>query len=991
MKTFKKALAVVMCVVMTLTAAPLVGLVGLELPSLFDFEAEAASYSGTCGDNLNWSLDKDTGVLKITGTGDMEDYKYSDAPWSKYSSYIKTVNIADGVTSIGDYAFYYPRFNYLDLTSIAIPDSVTSIGEFAFAGTEYYYNSDNWIDNVLYIGKHLIDAKISISGSYSIEHGTLTIADYAFASSDSLTSITIPNSVKSIGSFAFENCTGLTSITIPNSVISIGEGSFKGCKKLESITLPFVGSGRGGSGPHAVFGFIFGYTSSKQSGTTRQNYSFDFSSPDSNRYHYYYYIPSSLKNVVITDETDISFGAFHNCGNLTNITLSDSVKSIDSTAFINCSSLISITIPDSVTSIVSHAYSIECETFRGCTSLTRVTVEPDNEYYSSDEYGVLFNKDKSVLIHYPGGNTSTSYTIPNSVTSIDSYAFYNCKSLASIIIPDSMTSIGVSVFSGCASLTSVTIPDSIISISSYAFEDCNSLTSITIPYSVTKIAGYAFYGCSKINTTYYTGTQEEWNEITIGSNNGNLSKNIIFESNSEKPYFGMGSCGEKLTWKLYADGKLEIIGTGDMEDYTSSSSAPWYAYRSMITSVTISDNTTSIGDYAFYNCTGFTDISIPNSVTSIGLYAFKGCVSLAEVKILGYSVDIANNAFVSCPNVILYCKSGSSAQSYAELNNMMYVLIDGASADFAVKNNQLVSYDGSAASPTIPSGITSIGSNAFKDNATVKSLELPSSTTSIFSGAFSGCTNLERIVIPHTVTTIAADAFNGTNATIVCYANSYAHNYAVENSIDYEIISVTLNETKVVLGIGEYSIITATPEQDYISSVPTTWKSSDTSVATVDANGKVTAITNGEATIYALAPNGETLAACSVRVTIDIELKIKNPSTTTINYGETLVMHADFGGVELPECWSIQWTVEGAGFNMAPAADGLTCKMTSVANGNATVKATLVDENGEAVIDADGNEMSDSKQLTSKAGFWQKFVSFFKNLFGISRIILQSI
>ena len=121
------------------------------------------------------------------------------------------------------------------------------------------------------------------------------------------------------------------------------------------------------------------------------------------------------------------------------------------------------------------------------------------------------------------------------------------------------------------------------------------------------------------------------------------------------------------------------------------------------------------------------------------------------------------------------------------------------------------------------------------------------------------------------------------------------------------------------------------------------------------------------------------------------QLKIKNPSTSTINYGETLVIHADFGGVELPEGWKIQWTVEGAGFDMAPAADGLTCKMTSVANGNATVKATLVDENGEAVLDADSNEMSDSKQLTSKAGFFQKLASFFKNLFGISRIILQSI
>ena len=120
-------------------------------------------------------------------------------------------------------------------------------------------------------------------------------------------------------------------------------------------------------------------------------------------------------------------------------------------------------------------------------------------------------------------------------------------------------------------------------------------------------------------------------------------------------------------------------------------------------------------------------------------------------------------------------------------------------------------------------------------------------------------------------------------------------------------------------------------------------------------------------------------------------ISIKTPSTTTVNYGDTLILHADFGEVALPDGYSIVWTVEGTGFNMTFAEDGLTCKMTSVTNGNATVKATIVDKNGEAVLDANGNEMSDTQELKSNAGFWQKFVSFFKNLFRISRIILQSI
>ena len=121
------------------------------------------------------------------------------------------------------------------------------------------------------------------------------------------------------------------------------------------------------------------------------------------------------------------------------------------------------------------------------------------------------------------------------------------------------------------------------------------------------------------------------------------------------------------------------------------------------------------------------------------------------------------------------------------------------------------------------------------------------------------------------------------------------------------------------------------------------------------------------------------------------DFSIKSPSTTTVNYGETLILHADFGNIELPEGWSVQWTVEGSGFSVTTEENGMKCKVTSVANGNATVKATLVDENCKVVKDASGNEMSDSKNLISKAGFFQKLISFFKKLFGISRVILQSL
>ncbi len=165
-------------------------------------------YSGTCGANVNWTLDTGTGVLSITGTGEMYDYNNTSVPWFSYRAYITSASIGSGVTSIGEFAF--SRCN--SLTSITIPDSVTSIGGRAFGAC-------------------------SLLRSITLPNSVTSIGDYAFFGCESMTSIIIPNMVTNIGFKVFEACTSLTSICIPDSVTSIGQYAFAGCSALTSIII----------------------------------------------------------------------------------------------------------------------------------------------------------------------------------------------------------------------------------------------------------------------------------------------------------------------------------------------------------------------------------------------------------------------------------------------------------------------------------------------------------------------------------------------------------------------------------------------------------------------------------------------------------------------------------------------------------------------------------------------------------------------------------
>ena len=470
----------------------------LSIVSVVDFSAYASVETGKCGDNVTYSLDTETGVLTISGTGNMRDYTvkqynsyiFRNTFLDSNDQYVKKLIIDFGVTSIGKYSFY----NCTRLESVTIPDSVTSIGDYAFYGctnlirVNYSGTKSQWkAITIGYDNSYLTRAIIICTDGIIGKGNTVTIDNLEYKIYDDTTSLVgyvdtpenlmIPESVwyegytfkvTSIGRLAFDGCTSLTSVTIPDSVTSIGDSAFYGCTSLTSVTIGNSVTSIGES----AFKNCTSLTSVNYSGTKSQWKAITIGSDNS------YLTRAFIKctdgiigngNTVTVDSViyrlndDYTAQVISYSGTPGNITISECVSyesytfkvtSIGSSAFSGCTSLTSVTVPNGVTSIGSSAFS-------GCTSLTSVT-------------------------------------IGNSVTSIGDSAFSDCASLTSITIPNSVTTIGNNAFSGCSSLTSVTIPNSVESIGDNAFQNCSSLTSATIGNNVTSIGSSAFFGCSKL-------------------------------------------------------------------------------------------------------------------------------------------------------------------------------------------------------------------------------------------------------------------------------------------------------------------------------------------------------------------------------------------------------------------------------------------------------------------------------------------------------------
>ena len=498
-------------------------------------------------------------------------------------------------------------------------------------------------------------------------------------------------SVTSIGDYAFYNCSGLTSVTIPNSVTSIGKEAFYKCSSLTSLSV--------------------------EAGNT------------------VYDSRNNCNAIIETSTNTLIVGC-------QNTTIPNSITSIGDYAFSYCSSLTSVTIPNSVTSIGNSAFS-------NCSSLTSINVADDNPNYSSKD-GVLFNKQQTTLIQCPGGMQG-EYVIPNSVTSIASNAFQNCSSLTSVTIPNSVTSIGDYAFNGvnniiysgtatgspwgakcvngyvdgylvysddtkttllgcsAAATGDIVIPNSVTSIGSYAFYGCSGLTSATIPNSVTSIGYAAFYKCSSLTS------------VTLNSNA------IVSQKYS----------------KINVSGFFIWSNIGSLFD-------------SQVKEYIIGESVTSIGEYAFGDCSSLTSVTIPNSVTSIGGDAFYGC-RIASINFTGTIEEWCN-------------KSWSPTQISSEYQ----LSINGEPQENVI----------------IPNSVTNIGGNAF-NGCSMKNILFGTSVKVIEARAFADCNSIETITCysmrPPTATIASAYFDDGSfpksmpYSTIIYVPANYLNTYKMHD------------------------------------------------------------------------------------------------------------------------------------------------------------------------------------------------------------------
>ena len=631
-------------------------------------------------------------------------------------SALTTIILPDNLVTISEYAFYkctslsslsfencaisiepYAFSQCSSLSSISFIKSKMSININAFSDCSSL-GSISFLDSTIILGKECflnctLLTSILISGGTTsignnafsncksletilIENSPTSIGDYAFSNCKSLDTILIENSPTSIGKEAFSYCNSLTTVIIPDCVTSIGQCAFKGCSNIVSMTIPFIGTSRN----------VEEELNDEINTKFTFSYIFDIDYIWSDGY-IEYKLPKTLSEVIISSGcVSIPECAFMNCYSLTSILIPESVTSIGSYAFEYCSSLTSIVIPESV-------LSIGIGIFFECNNLTTISIpfiggSRDENQFIGYLYGANEYKENSKYVN---------------------------KALKEIIILENYERIPDYAFYGCENISSVNLPRSTLIIGKYAFYNCLSLISFVISEGVTEIGESAFCGCYRLI--------EVINESSLNIKVGSLD---------------YGGVSLYAKYVLTDKGDSKLIYTNEYIFYKDEDIFEIVLYKGLDANITISDNITEIGNYAFYNNKTIVSIAIPNSVRFIGIGAFYGCTSLSSFIVPDEVDTIKEKTFYNCKSLgtIVISNKTTSIEDYAFYNCSSLSSVD------------------------LPNKVVLIGNYAFSRCSSLATIRIPNSVITLGNKSFSNCSILSTITIHDTcIEALNSDTF----------------------------------------------------------------------------------------------------------------------------------------------------------------------------------------------------------------------------------------
>lgn len=756
-------------------------------------------------------------------------YLFASTTTPSNNAKVATVNFLLGsqCVSIGTYAFAY----LANMTTIKIPDSVTEIGAHAFRDcsllTIYavvasqpstwnqYWNSSNcpvqwnstnigvYDDMLEYVYKDggiTIIKFLNVTNTVVIPNqieniDVLRIGENAFANASNITSVTLPSTLIEIGKNAFNGCTNLKHINIPNGVTTIGEYAFNNNTSALSLTIPesvvMIGNFAFAStssltniyynalsiqdrfSNNRIFagsGVSYGATLRIGANVSRiPNYMF-------NPYNSSSYSQTFRASTIIfeTNVADITIGTYAFSYNyaLNSLTLPEGLTSIGDFAFYNCQALQNFTIPSTVSYLGTR--------FLEGTTVKNIGLQENNTYFTSLE-GVIYTSDLTELVI--ASSSVANAVIPNSVTSIRTYAFNNNGNLTNITVSNSLTTIGAFAFNGNTKLRAIELPETLTSIGQNAFASCYEITTITIPAGVQFIGSGAFSSMSRLSELRYFATQA----------------NDFSQYNT--PFNSMGSS--------LPSGTQVLILVGANVTYL-----PNYTFDGLtkVTQVQFEENSTlvKIGNYAMRGMTGLSSLQLPASVEEIGSYAFDGSSNLISINIPKNLKTISTYAYARLTRLKELIMQADSMNSIAT-NAEVFTSVGSASTGvkLSIQNNvqTIPNYffygnNSSYVAPKVTeiefqeNGVDlEIGVQALRGLTLLQAISIPLHVTVIKSAAFENCSMLTIYVSASAQPAAWASNWNSSNRPVIYNAGVIG---TFENTFQYSIDNAEVTITALI-------------------------------------------------------------------------------------------------------------------------------------------------------------------------------------------------